>query len=172
MFTHDERLPEAVRRLAIKSQILSVTRRPKSVVEVRVALNPIRAHIEDALALVHTADLPAPVLRRLVPGFCRSAIEAAFISVVRRKRLAAGQSHAEVEEELKKAGTLNLLAALALFNDLERGGDVMARLNRFGQWAGDVFKQCKEGTHVEVEGDLRMMIDDAERLAGKVMELP
>lgn len=72
--------------------------------------------------------------------FCRSAIEAAFISVVRRKRLAAGQSHADVEEELKKAGTLNLLAALALFNDLERGGDVMARLNKFGSWAGDVFK--------------------------------
>ena len=172
VFTHDERLPEAVRRLAIKSQILSVTRRPKSVVEVRVALNPIRAHIEDALALVHTADLPAPVLRRLVPGFCRSAIEAAFISVVRRKRLAAGQSHAEVEEELTKAGTLNLLAALALFNDPERGGDVMARLNKIGSRAGDVFKQCKEGTHVEVDGDLRVMIDDAERLAGKVMELP
>ena len=35
VFTHDERLPEAVRRLAIKSTILSMTRRPKSVVEVR-----------------------------------------------------------------------------------------------------------------------------------------
>ena len=34
VFTHDERLPEAVRRLRIKSTILSVTRRPKSVVEV------------------------------------------------------------------------------------------------------------------------------------------
>jgi energy-coupling factor transporter ATP-binding protein EcfA2 len=38
VFTHDERLPEAVRRLGIKSTILSVTRRPRSVVEVRAAL--------------------------------------------------------------------------------------------------------------------------------------
>jgi len=30
VFTHDERLPEAVRRLVIKSTILSITRRPKS----------------------------------------------------------------------------------------------------------------------------------------------
>ena len=172
VFTHDERLPEAVRRLAITSRILSVTRRPKSVVEVRTALDPVRAHIEDALALVHTAELPPPVLRRLVPGFCRSAIEAAFISVVRRKRLAAGQTHAEVEEELKKAGTLNLLAALALFNDRERGGDVMGRLNKFGSWAGDAFKQCNRGTHEEVEGDLQLMINDSEKLAARVMELP
>ena len=102
VFTHDERLPEAVRRLGIKSTILSITRRPKSVVEVRTALDPVRAHIEDALALVHTTELPKEVLRSLVPGFCRSALEASFISVVRRRRLAAGRLHGEVEEELKE----------------------------------------------------------------------
>ena len=114
VFTHDERLPEAVRRLAIKSTILSITRRPKSVVEVRTALDPVRAHIEDALALVHTTELPKEVLRSLVPGFCRSALEASFISVVRRRRLAAGRLHGEVEEELKSAGKLTPLAALGL----------------------------------------------------------
>src|SRR4029079_6973510 len=106
VFTHDERLPEAVRRLAIKSNNLRVTRRPKSVVEVRTALDPVQAHIEDALALVHTTDLPTDVLRRVVPGVCRSALEAAFITVIRRRRLAAGRQHTEVEEELKGAGKL------------------------------------------------------------------
>ena len=59
VFTHDERLPEAVRRFGIKSTFLSVTRRPKSVVEVRTGLDPVRANIEDALALVHTTELPS-----------------------------------------------------------------------------------------------------------------
>ena len=45
--------------------------------------------LEDALALVHTTDLPVTVLRRVVPGFCRSALEAAFITVLRRRRFAA-----------------------------------------------------------------------------------
>jgi recombinational DNA repair ATPase RecF len=171
VFTHDERLPEAVRRLNIKSTILSITRRPKSVVEVRTALDPVRAHIEDALALVHTADLPKDVLRSLVPGFCRSALEASFIGVVRRRRLAAGRQHSEVEEDLKDAGKLTGLAALALFDDKDRGGDVMNRLNQFGSWAGDVFKQSKDGVHEAVVGDLKVMIRDAEKLAAKIVEL-
>jgi hypothetical protein len=171
VFTHDERLPEAVRRLAIKSTILGITRRPKSVVEVRTALDPIRAHIEDALALVHTTELPIGVLRRLVPGFCRSALEAAFITVVRRRRLAAGHLHGAVEKELKGAGTVTLLAALALFDDRERGGDVMNRLNKFGSWAGDVFRQCKDGAHDEVAGDLKVIISDTGKLAGEILEL-
>ena len=40
VFTHDDRLPEAVRRLDINASMLSVTRRPKSVVEVRRSLDP------------------------------------------------------------------------------------------------------------------------------------
>lgn len=171
VFTHDERLPEALRRLAIKNTILSITRRAKSVVEVRTALDPVQGHIEDALALVHTSGLPMAVLRRLVPGFCRSALEAAFITVVRRRRLRAGHSHDDVEDELKGAGKLTPLAALALFNDKEKGGDVMSRLNKFGSWAGDVFRQCKDGAHNEVAGDLKLIIRDTERLAGKIREL-
>jgi hypothetical protein len=171
VFTHDERLPEAVRRLNIKSTILSITRRPKSVVEVRTALSPVRAHIEDALALVQTTELPKELLRSLVPGFCRSALEASFISLIRRRRLVAGRLHAEVEEELKDAGKLTPLAALALFDDKDKGGDVMKRLNQFGPWAGDVFKQAKEGVHEAVAGDLKSMINDTEKLAGKIVEL-
>ena len=171
VFTHDERLPEAVRRLGIKSTILSLTRRPKSIVEVRTALDPVRAHIEDALALAYTTELPGQVLRRLVPGFCRSALEAAFITVVRRRRLGSGRRLSDIEEELKGAVKLTPLAALALFDDREKGGDVMSRLNRFGGWAGDVFKKCKDGAHQEIEGDVRLVIEDAEKLAAKILEL-
>lgn len=171
VFTHDDRLPEAVRRLNIKSTILGVTRRPKSIVEVRVALDPVRAHIEDALALVHTTDLPADVLRRLVPGFCRLALESSFQAAIRRRWLATGRRHADVEEELKGAGKLTPLAALALFDDRNKGADVLKRLNQFGAWAGTVFKQCNAGAHDAVAADLNVMIEDTEKLAGRIAEL-
>jgi len=157
VFTHDERLPEAVRRLGIKSQILSVTRRSKSVVEVRTSLDPVKANIEDAQALFHTSDLPGPVLRRIVPGYCRAALEAAFITVVRRRLLAAGRPYGEVDDVLAKGNKLTPLAALAFFDDQERGGEVMSRLNKYGGWAGDAFKQCNEGTHKEYAGDLQQL---------------
>lgn len=171
VFTHDDRLPEAVRRLNIDSTILSITRRPKSVVEIRTSLDPVQAHIEDALALVHTTDLPKEVLRNLVPGFCRSALEASFIQIVRRRRLAAGRTHGEVEEELKDAGKLTPLAALALFDDKDRGGDVMKRLNQIGPWAGDAFRQSKDGVHEAVAGDLKTMIRDTEKLTERIQAL-
>jgi ABC-type Mn2+/Zn2+ transport system ATPase subunit len=171
VFTHDERLPEAVRRMDIKATILSLTRRPKSVVEVRTALTPVRAHIEDALALVHTTELPRDILSRVVPGFCRAALEASFMQVVRRRRLAAGRQHGEVEEELSTALKFTPLASLALFDDKDRGGDVMKRLNQFGSWAGDVFRQCKEGAHRGTSADLKILIRDAEKLTERVLTL-
>jgi recombinational DNA repair ATPase RecF len=171
VFTHDERLPEAVRRLGIKSTVLAVTRRPKSAVEVRTSLDPIKANIEDALALVHTTDLPAPVLRRIVPGYCRAALEAAFIAVIRRKQLSPGHVKDQIEETLTKGAKLTALAALAFFDDRGKGGDVMTRVNKYGVWAGDAFKQCNEGAHKEFAGDLQLLIKDTTKLTERVMAL-
>jgi hypothetical protein len=44
-------------------------------------------------------------------------------------------------------------------------------LNQFGSWAGDVFRQCKEGAHTAVPGDLKLMIQDTEKLSAKILEL-
>ena len=151
--------------------MLAVTRRPNSVVEIRKALDPVKAHLEDAWALASTKELPGPVMRRIVPGYCRSALESALIGIVRKRMLADSRSHTEVEESLAKAATLNTLAALALFDDRERGGDVMAGLNKMGGWAGDAFKNCKEGAHQEFTGDIQQLIRDTEKLADKVQAL-
>ena len=82
-----------------------------------------------------------------------------------------GESHESMEHELELAGKLTPLAALALFDDRERGADVMKRLNQIGGWAGDVFKQCKDGVHEVQTADIRLMISDAEKLAKKIAEL-
>src|SRR5207253_6791469 len=58
VFTHDDRLPEAVRRLGLPATVHSVTRRAKSVVEVRETSDPVTSLIDDARAIALTGELP------------------------------------------------------------------------------------------------------------------
>jgi len=101
----------------------------------------------------------------------RAALEAALIGVIRRRQLLAGKSLGEVEEALAKSGKLTTLAALAFWDDRERGGEVMARVNKYGGWAGDAFKQCNDGAHKEFAGDLKGLINDTEKLAERLQAL-
>ncbi|MGH9027783.1 MAG: AAA family ATPase [Acidimicrobiia bacterium] len=166
VFTHDDRLPEAARRLGVEVRVVEVTRRAGSVVETRVALDPVARAVEDARALASTRELPEPVSRTVVPGLCRQALEARFAEMTRRRRLAAGHPHAEVEELLARVDTLTGRAALALFDDGERGGDVYPWLNKqIGRWAGDVVRGCGKGAHGAYDGDVRGLVRDTERLA-------
>ena len=146
VFTHDDRLPEAVRRLDIGAEIIEVTRRDGSVVELRRALDPVGRYLEDAFEVASTADLPSSAAAQVVPGLCRLALEAACMEVVRRRRLGRGEPHAEVERALSGAGRLTRLAALAFFDDVERGGDVLSHVEREnGRAAADTFRRCDEG---------------------------
>jgi recombinational DNA repair ATPase RecF len=130
VFTHDDRLPEAVRRLDIPAEIVEVTRRDASVVELRKALDPVGRYVEDALAVAGTADLPSSAAARVVPGLCRLALEAASMEVVRRRRLGRGEPHAQVERALNDAERLMPLLALALFDDAGRVSEVLPRLEK------------------------------------------
>jgi hypothetical protein len=100
VFTHDDRLPSAVRRLGLPATIHTVTRRAQSVVEVRQTADPVSTLLDDARAIALTDDLPEEVASRVVPGFCRAAVEAACMERVRRRRLLRGDTHEEVEELL------------------------------------------------------------------------
>jgi recombinational DNA repair ATPase RecF len=146
VFTHDDRLPEAVRRLDIAAEIIEVTRRDASVVELRRALDPVGRYLEDALAVAGAADLPAAAAARVVPGLCRLGLEAACMEVVRRRRLSRGEPYVELERALGEAQRLIQLAALALFDDAERSRDVLPRLKReAGAPLAEALKQCDEG---------------------------
>ena len=171
VFTHDGRLPEAVRRLKIEATTIGVTRRPASVIELRPASDPVAAYLSDARALVADLQLPENVRPRVVPGFCRSALEAVFTDKVRRRRLAAGVEHAAIEDELASTNTLTELAAMALFDDKSRTSDVMSRLNQIGGWAADTFKQANKGTHQPYPGSLFKLVTDAEKLCKQIAAL-
>jgi len=47
IFTHDDRLPEALRRLQVEANIIEVLRREGSVVELREVRNPVRQYLDD-----------------------------------------------------------------------------------------------------------------------------
>lgn len=172
VFTHDDRLPQAVRYLGIEATVIQVTRRAGSVVELAVTGDPAKTHLDDAFAVAHTHELPDDVRRRVVPGYCRLAIEAVLNDVVRRKLLGQGTAHDEVEDRLVAVTTLNKRAALALFGDEERGGDVLSRLGAYGKSAQDAYQAANKGTHDGYGGDLIRLVKDAEQLVEKLRTAP
>jgi hypothetical protein len=170
VFTHDDRLPEATRRLGIPATVLSVTRRAQSIVEVRQTHDPVSSLLDDARSIALTTDLPKAVGPRVVPGFCRLAIETACMETVRRRRLLRGEAHDQVEALLGANARTSPLMALALFDDEKRTSDVLPRLNKFGPWAADAFQCCKAGAHVAHQGDLSELIRYSERLARQIAQ--
>jgi hypothetical protein len=95
-------------RLAVlrTTEILEVTRREGSIVELRRSLDPVGRYLEDALAVAGTAELPSSAAAHVVPGLCRLALEATCMEVVRRRPLTHGETHATVERALTVAGLL------------------------------------------------------------------
>ena len=164
VFTHDDRLPEAIRRLGIPARILEVTRRPGSVVQVRPALTPVERLLKDAGDLCLDEALPEPVAAQVVPGICRLAVEASFTEAIRRRQLRAGKRHAEVEAEIDDAGTLTKRGALALFGDASKGGDVLPRLHAWRRSAADTYQGLNKGAHAGHRGSLRSLVSQTRQL--------
>lgn len=147
VFTHDNRLPEAVRRLQLPATILEVVRKPGSIVEIRKNNDPVMRYLDDARAVAMTSDLPIPVRGPVVAGFCRSALESACHQRIRRETLRKGTAHEEVEQSIEALATVNEAMSLALFSDRQSGKDVFPYLKRIQPAYADAYRLCKEGVH-------------------------
>src|SRR5439155_13585227 len=140
VLTHDDRLPEAIRRLGIDATVWEVARREGSIVEFRPCLDPVRRHLDDAYALARSeAELPTRIARKVVPNLCQSALEAACAEAIRGRRLGRGERHSEVEDLLTRVASTTEWAALALFDDEARGDDVVDRIKVLGPRAAATF---------------------------------
>jgi ABC-type hemin transport system ATPase subunit len=171
VFTHDNRLAEAIRQLRLPAVILEVSRRPGSVVEVRPFLDPVTQALADAGALAADRSVPHDVAARVVPGLCRTAVEAAFTEAIWRRQLRDGRGHAEIEAALEDAGMrLTLLAALALTGDASLGSEVLRRLNAWGRAFGDTYQALNKGSHAAHTGDLGLLVRDTRALATKIRD--
>ncbi|RSM44162.1 hypothetical protein DMB66_52530 [Actinoplanes sp. ATCC 53533] len=148
VFTHDDRLPEAVRRLGLEATIWEVGRRERSVVELRRADDPAARYLADAYALAAAKELPEDARYPVVAGFCRSALEAASMDRYRTRRYTTGESYESVEKALAQAVKVQQRLTLALLDDPDRGGDLYSHLNQtYGRWATDTVKEVAAGTH-------------------------
>ncbi|MER5336773.1 AAA family ATPase [Micromonospora sp. NPDC002717] len=167
VFTHDTRLPDAVRRLDLgKARIVEVTRAERSVVTLRPASDPVTRYVDDAYALARNEEITAEVRGPVVAELCRSAVEAACHRVVWRQRVARGVRHDDIEAAIVDASRrLATTVALALFDDADRGGDVLGYLSRrHGPRAVAAYKACKEGVHGAYLADLPGLVADARLL--------
>lgn len=170
VFTHDDRLPEAVRRLGITARILEVTRRRDSAVSIRPMLTPVDQQLKDASDMCADRTLPQGVAERVIPGLCRLAVEAAFTEATRRRQLRAGQRHADVEARIEAADKLTKKAALAIFGDTDRGGDVLPRLDGWRKSACDTYQVLNKGAHEAYGGSLRPLVSDTRALTDLIRE--
>ncbi|SCE99413.1 AAA family ATPase [Micromonospora mirobrigensis] len=168
VFTHDSRLPDAVRRLDLgRARMVEVHRAERSVVTLRPASDPVTRHLEDAGALARTGDVPAEVRGPVVAELCRAAIEAACHQRIWRARVARGVRHDDIEAAIVEASRrLTTIVALAVFDDAERGGDVLGWLGRHGRWAVRAYQECRQGVHGAHLADLPGLVADARRLVG------
>ena len=166
VFTHDERLPESVRRQQIPAHVIEVTRQSGSEVACRTIDDPVSQFLSDARALQRTDDLPPGAAVRAVPLFCRLAMEAACTAVVRRRRIGRGEPHADTDEALNDARTLMHKLALALFDDSGRTGEVLRQISRADRAWADAVTWANRGTHgaVDVFLDVPSVVGSTERL--------
>ncbi|MEV0245332.1 AAA family ATPase [Nocardia sp. NPDC050712] len=164
VFTHDERLAEAVRRMQLAARVVEVQRRERSVVEVRVSSDPVRRYLDDARSLVRTPQLPPAIADELVATCCRSAVEAASQARARHTLLAAGMHHREVERHLEAAHTTRAMVALAVMGVTYNVDHLNAHLATEEKWLVPALRDVTAAAHVPIDRTMRELITSTERL--------
>jgi recombinational DNA repair ATPase RecF len=173
VFTHDNRLASAIKDLGIPAMILEVTRQPRSQVTVRECLDASSQAIKDARALNKDKDIPLEVAERVIPGLCRTAVEAAFTSAYWRAALRKGRSRTEIEESLEPNGkrvNLRGIAQLALFGGATDVSVPGCLSKQWGSRYADTYQALNKGAHEGYADDLAGLIEDTKALVRKISE--
>lgn len=155
VFSHDDRLAQACRRLPQRPTILEVRRDRRSEVQVRESLSPTQAHLSDAHAVRKDDGLDDAVRRRILPGVLRQALEAALWDRYTGERLRRGDPLADVEESWAAATTTRARLELVLGKPpagwLDRDP---ARKRALGH--------CASGMHKPLTGNLDEAVADVQ----------
>jgi ABC-type lipoprotein export system ATPase subunit len=114
VFSHDDRLPAAIRARSIPAQLLDVTREEGSVVTVSSNDSPAQRYIEDATAVILDEHLDDMIKRKAAPGLFRMAVEAAAHQRFFTDRARAGAVYHESDAAWEEAKTTQQRVALAV----------------------------------------------------------
>ncbi|MPY94441.1 MAG: AAA family ATPase [Acidimicrobiia bacterium] len=164
VFSHDDRLPAAVRRLLLPARIVQVQRRAKSLVEIVPGADPAGLALRDAKKVAGDRHTPPEVKQRVVPGRCRLGVEAALTAIAQRRMLRGGTPHRRVDEELAEATRMWTKAELAMFGDTGDEDRAKDELRRLGPGHTTTFRQLNEGAHGVLTGDPRGLVTSARAL--------
>ncbi len=147
VFTHDERLAEAVRNLAIDARVVEVSRCERSEVTTRIRLDPVSRLLDDARAITLSDGVEGELVERVTAGLCRQAVEAAAVAKYRRRSLDSGIRHSEIETRIQGATKFTAVCALGIWGDATRGGDVIGYFGNKAKELGDAAAECARGAH-------------------------
>ncbi|ELS57077.1 AAA family ATPase [Streptomyces viridochromogenes] len=174
VFTHDTRLRQAIEHLGIEATVLSVTRRPDSVVGVERVGDPVNQALAEARALSQDAHLPQEVADHVLPAMCRRVIEAACLETVRRRlRDEDGLGLGDIEERI---GSLDhrtkAQVSLALLGDeRQHARETVERISP-GGWA--LIETFNSGAHLPLPTvhDRRELVRRTKALATAIRRVP
>jgi hypothetical protein len=168
VFTHDTRLQRAFTSQELPVTVLEVERGDSSKVKVKPVTDPVQQALDDARALASTKNLPAAARTHVLPSLCRIALENAFIEAAWIRHHRTGGSEHELQAAVMSADKLMKVAALAMFGNAERTGDVYQELrNLCGSRAVELLKQCQAGAHAAgaTIPDPHRFVDEIEAIA-------
>ncbi|MCX3286838.1 AAA family ATPase [Streptomyces sp. NEAU-H22] len=171
VFTHDTRLQRAFTSQGLPVTVFEVERAKSSKVKVKPVIDPVRQALDDARALATTGDLPSAARTHVLPSLCRIALENAFLEAAWIRHHRSGAPEDELQAAVGSADKLMKVAALALFGDAGRTGDVYRELRTLcGPRAVDLLKECQNGAHAMGAriADPHRFVDDIESMAQKV----
>ncbi|MGK5673344.1 AAA family ATPase [Micromonospora sp. URMC 106] len=168
VFTHDDRLPEAIRRLDIEADVREVTRREGSIVEVRKICDPADRYLDDARALV-AAEISDEAKYLMVAGFCRSAIESVSMDRYRAAQHQLGTPYQQILEGLSRVHTVKDRLSLGLFGRVVPRPELFARLDRdYGVQATRTVQAVAQAVHGHRSMPVRTMVTNTATLVGRL----
>ncbi len=114
VFTHDDRLPAAVRVSRTDARIVEVTREANSAVHVTESSDPATRLLDDAFAIAADDAVPDDIKARAIPRLCREALEITAKDVFASRALKEGRDRSDVESTWEAAKKVGARLALAL----------------------------------------------------------
>lgn len=161
VFSHDDRLAQAARRLSTTPTILSVRRGSQSEVIVSNDLRPAYRHLNDAHAILREVKMDEDVKRRILPGVLRQAVEDAVWQRFSQERLLAGETLDDLERHWDEAGRVRARLELLV------GVPLQPWLNR-DRRRDRALRVCNSGTHQPTVEDLDEAVADTTALVQAV----
>src|SRR6266568_187965 len=170
VFTHDDRLPAAVRQLQLKARIVIVSRLPGSRVPVHEDEdgNPAKRYLADAWAVARDDEVAPKVRAMIACVLIREAITYTCHELIRRRDFHVGVPIADTERAITDAPRLRSILALALEGDAMHDVSEHA-LQRVHPAAPRIVKLANRGAHTgDVVGSLTALVEDASRVVERL----